>query len=194
MRYGLSILALISAAAAVVALQNPQPAEVKFFAYDSTSSAGLALILTFGIGLLVGLLSTLPTYFQRRRELSRLRDDLSSESENGGSELQASEPKEGLSQKSAQVGQAPPDSDYPPDPLSTPGQHRGAASSEVGTEAGQTPNDEAAGGGDSKTSAVEHGATESPLPPPGGLDPASRMERNSWWGARRERNLEEGSS
>lgn len=67
------ILALVLAIVAVVfALQNTQLMTVNLVVYETQGSTALILILTFGLGVLVGLISTLPSRLRARRRLREL--------------------------------------------------------------------------------------------------------------------------
>jgi len=73
MRLGLLFSLALAIIAVVFALQNPQPMQVNLLFVETNGSTALILILTFSLGILVGLLSTLPTQFRLRRELRALR-------------------------------------------------------------------------------------------------------------------------
>lgn len=76
MRFGLIFSLLIAVIAVVFALQNPQMMEVNLFFFSTQGSAALILIVTFGIGVLVGLLSTLPGRIRDRRRIKSLEKSL----------------------------------------------------------------------------------------------------------------------
>lgn len=89
MRFGLIFSLIFAIIAVVFALQNPQPMEVNLLFFDTNGSTALVLILTFGFGVLVGLLSTLPSRLRTRRELKKLQKERDPTS-NGGSSPTAS--------------------------------------------------------------------------------------------------------
>jgi uncharacterized integral membrane protein len=74
MRTGLILSLLLAISAVVFAVQNPQPMEVDLLFYRTEGSTALVLILTFGLGVTVGLLSSLPGRLRARRELKKLRE------------------------------------------------------------------------------------------------------------------------
>jgi len=76
MRFGLIFSLLIAVIAVVFALQNPQPMTVNLFFFSTQGSAALVLIVTFGIGVVVGLLSTLPGRIRDRRRVKSLEKSL----------------------------------------------------------------------------------------------------------------------
>lgn len=59
----------------VFALQNPQTMDVNLLFFQTQGSTALILILTFGFGVLVGLLSTLPKQLRTRRKLKELQKE-----------------------------------------------------------------------------------------------------------------------
>ena len=73
MRTGLVLSLLLAIIAVVFALLNPQPMEVDLLFFSTEGSTALVLILTFGLGVTVGLLSSLPGRLRARRELKALR-------------------------------------------------------------------------------------------------------------------------
>ena len=72
MRFGLLFSLLLAIVAVIFALQNPQPMDVNLLFYQTEGSTALVLILTFGFGVLVGLLSSLPGRLRARRKLKEL--------------------------------------------------------------------------------------------------------------------------
>lgn len=72
MRFSLVFSLALSIIAVIFALQNPQPMDVNLLFFESSGSTALVLILTFGFGILVGLLSTLPKQLRTRRKLKEL--------------------------------------------------------------------------------------------------------------------------
>jgi putative membrane protein len=83
MRFGLIFSLVLAIVAVVFALQNPQPMDVNLLFFRTEGSTALVLILTFGVGVLVGLLSSLPGRLRARRQLRALRKE--QESGSGGS-------------------------------------------------------------------------------------------------------------
>lgn len=80
MRFGLIFSLILAIFAVVFALLNPQPMDVNLILFETSGSTALILILTFGFGVLVGLLSTLPKQLRTRRKLKELQQKQSSES------------------------------------------------------------------------------------------------------------------
>jgi len=76
MRFALVFSLLIAVIAVVFALQNPQMMEVNLLFVDTQGSTALVLIITFGIGVLVGLLSALPSRVRDRRKIRSLEKSL----------------------------------------------------------------------------------------------------------------------
>jgi len=72
MRFGLLFSLLLAIVAVIFALQNPQPMDVNLLFYQTDGSTALILILTFGFGVVVGLLSSLPGRLRARRKLKEL--------------------------------------------------------------------------------------------------------------------------
>ncbi len=72
MRFTLVLSLLIAVLAVVFALQNPQFMEVNLLFARTEGSTALVLIITFAIGVLVGLLSTLPGRIRDRRRIKSL--------------------------------------------------------------------------------------------------------------------------
>lgn len=75
MRFGLIFSLLLAIIAVIFALQNPQPMDVNLLLYQTEGSTALILILTFGFGVLVGLLSSLPGRLRARRKLKELQQN-----------------------------------------------------------------------------------------------------------------------
>lgn len=95
MRFGLIFSLLLAVLAVLFALQNPQMMDVNLLFFETQGSTALILILTFGFGVVVGLLSTLPSRIRTRRELRKLKkqkDDTSSESSSFTSSKSSSGP------------------------------------------------------------------------------------------------------
>lgn len=79
MRIGLIFSLLIAVLAVIFALQNPQPMDVNLFFADTEGSTALVLIITFVLGVVVGLLSSLPGRLRARRKLKELQGKQASE-------------------------------------------------------------------------------------------------------------------
>jgi putative membrane protein len=73
MRFGLIFSLILAILAVIFALQNPQPMDVNLLFFETEGSTALVLILTFGFGVLVGLLSSLPGRLRARRKLKALK-------------------------------------------------------------------------------------------------------------------------
>lgn len=85
MRTGLILSLLLAILAVVFALLNPQPMEVDLLFFSTEGSTALVLILTFGLGVTVGLLSSLPGRIRARRELKALKKQTESDSSTASS-------------------------------------------------------------------------------------------------------------
>lgn len=81
MRFGLLFSLILAIIAVVFALQNPQPMDVNLLFFSTEGSTALVLILTFGLGVVVGLLSTLPSRLRTRRKLNKLQKQQKTSSE-----------------------------------------------------------------------------------------------------------------
>lgn len=79
MRIGLVLSLLLAILAVLFAVQNPQPMEVELLFFNTEGSTALVLILTFGLGVTVGLLSSLPGRIRARRKLKALQKKQQSE-------------------------------------------------------------------------------------------------------------------
>ncbi len=90
MRTGLVFSLLLAILAVIFALQNPQAMDVNLLIFETRGSTALILILTFGFGVIVGLLSTLPKQLRTRRKLKELQKKQNTGSESGPS---STEPK-----------------------------------------------------------------------------------------------------
>lgn len=103
MRFGLVFSLLLAILAVIFALQNPQSMDVNLLFFQTQGSTALVLILTFGFGVAVGLLSSLPGRLRDRRKLKALEksqksqksssSDASSKSSSAGSASAGSSPK-----------------------------------------------------------------------------------------------------
>jgi len=79
MRSGIIFSLIFATGAVIFALANPQPMEVDFLLFRTSGSTALVLIVTFGFGVVVGLLSTLPTLVRKRRQLKSLQKNQNSD-------------------------------------------------------------------------------------------------------------------
>jgi len=87
MRTSFLILSLIIAILAVIfALSNPGYVTLRFGPYQTEQSTALVVLVSFALGVLVGILATIPGRIKRARELRQLRKQLSS----AGSETSSS--------------------------------------------------------------------------------------------------------
>lgn len=60
------------------ALKNSQPVTLHyFFGYEWQSTLVIALLLFFAVGAALGILATLGIWFRQRREISRLKQEIS---------------------------------------------------------------------------------------------------------------------
>mgnify|MGYP000742332514 CR=1 FL=1 len=98
MRFGLVFSLLLAILAVVFALQNPQTMDVNLLFFQTQGSTALILILTFGFGVLVGLLSTLPKQLRTRKKLKEL--EKKGASSDSGSSIKPSKPSSGRSPSS----------------------------------------------------------------------------------------------
>lgn len=89
MRFALIFSLALSVLAVIFALQNPQTIEVNLLFVETEGSAALVLIVTFAIGVVVGLLSTLPGRLRDRREVKALKKQMKSGS---GPQMPSSSP------------------------------------------------------------------------------------------------------
>lgn len=92
MRYGLTSSLLLAIVAVIFALQNPQSMEVNLLVFQTEGSTALVLILTFGLGVLVGLLSTIPGRLQTRRKLKALQAQVKADDSNNASSNDSTSP------------------------------------------------------------------------------------------------------
>jgi uncharacterized integral membrane protein len=89
MRLGLIFSLLLAVVAVIFALQNPQNMDVNLLFFQTQGSTALVLIVTFCLGVIVGLLSMLPKQFRIRRELKKLQRQQDSESPSDSSFTQS---------------------------------------------------------------------------------------------------------
>ena len=101
MRTALVMSLVLAVVAVVFALQNPQMVRVNLLFVETQGSAALVLILTFALGVAVGILSTLPSRIRDKRELKRLKKSRSSGTSPSGMSSSASSPTSGSSSSSS---------------------------------------------------------------------------------------------
>lgn len=85
MRTGLILSLLLAILAVIFALQNPQSMDVNLLFFETQGSTALILILAFGLGVVVGVLSTLPKQLRTRRKLKELQKKQGTESKSSSS-------------------------------------------------------------------------------------------------------------
>jgi putative membrane protein len=100
MRTALVMSLVLAVVAVVFALQNPQMVRVNLLFVETQGSAALVLILTFALGVAVGILSTLPSRIRDKRELKRLKKSRSTGTSPSGMSSSASSPTSGSSSSS----------------------------------------------------------------------------------------------
>lgn len=105
MRIGLIFSLLIAILAVVLALQNPQTMDVNLFYFHTQGSTALILIITFVLGAVVGLLSSLPGRLRARRKLKELQKKQKAE---GSGASSASDSPSGPSQSRRDPGATNP--------------------------------------------------------------------------------------
>lgn len=76
MRFALVFSLIIAVFAVVFALQNPQMMDVNLLFANTQGSTALVLIITFGLGVVAGLLSALPNRIRDRRKIKQLEKSL----------------------------------------------------------------------------------------------------------------------
>lgn len=79
MRFGLVSSLVLAVIAVVFALLNTQPMDVDLLFLETEGSTALVLILTFVFGVVVGLLSTVPSRIRIRRKLKKLQRERESD-------------------------------------------------------------------------------------------------------------------
>lgn len=75
MRLALILSLVLAVLAVLFALQNPDPTTVKIGAWLFQGSTALVLIVTFGLGVLAGILATIPSLVRRGRRVKTLERD-----------------------------------------------------------------------------------------------------------------------
>jgi len=84
MRTSFLILSLIIAILAVIfALSNPGYITLRFGPYQTEQSTALVVLVSFALGVLVGILTTVPGRLKRAREIRQLRKQLAAGNETG---------------------------------------------------------------------------------------------------------------
>lgn len=79
MRFTLIISLVLAILAVVFALQNPGSTDVNVLGFSYAGSKALILIITFAVGVVVGVLATIPAYFRNRRKVSSLQKTIAEE-------------------------------------------------------------------------------------------------------------------
>lgn len=92
MRLGLVSSLVLAVIAVVFAVQNPQPMDVNLLLFEVEGSTALVLILTFGFGVIVGLLSSLPGRLRARQKVNQLEKQRTPSHANSSSTDPNSEP------------------------------------------------------------------------------------------------------
>lgn len=72
MRFALILSLVLAVLAVVFALQNPAYMDVNIGPWNITESTALVLMLTFSLGVVVGVLATIPTLYRRRKRIREL--------------------------------------------------------------------------------------------------------------------------
>lgn len=72
MRFALILSLLLSILAVVFALQNPAPIDVEIGPFQLNGSTALILMVTFCIGVIVGILAAVPSLMKRRKRVREL--------------------------------------------------------------------------------------------------------------------------
>lgn len=91
MRLGLIFSLILAILAVIFALQNPQPMDVNLLFFQTEGSTALVLILTFGFGVLVGLLSSVPARLRANRKLKALRKKYETDTSDASSQSTSKE-------------------------------------------------------------------------------------------------------
>lgn len=73
MRFSLVIALVVAIIAVVFALQNPDPVDVSLGPFDLTGSAALVILITFVLGVAVGVLASLPSIYRRQKTIKHLK-------------------------------------------------------------------------------------------------------------------------
>jgi len=76
MRLILIVLIVLLGVVAMFAIQNPGVVTVHFLNYYADTSILIVIVVSFGLGVLVGLLPGIPTAFRRKRRIRELEADL----------------------------------------------------------------------------------------------------------------------
>lgn len=72
MRFALILSLILAILAVVFALQNPAYMDVNLGPFEINGSTALILMITFGIGVLVGILAATPSIMKRRKQVRAL--------------------------------------------------------------------------------------------------------------------------
>ena len=73
MRVALIVSLLLAVGAAVFAMQNPNETSLNIGPYVITASTALVIIVTFMLGVVVGILASVPSRIRQRREMRALK-------------------------------------------------------------------------------------------------------------------------
>lgn len=73
MRFSLVIALIVAIIAVVFALQNPDPVDVALGPFEMRGSAALVILITFVLGVAVGVLATLPSIYRRQKTIKHLK-------------------------------------------------------------------------------------------------------------------------
>lgn len=72
MRFALILSLILAILAVVFALQNPAPIDVELGPFELYGSTALILMITFGMGVVVGILAAVPSLMKRRKRIREL--------------------------------------------------------------------------------------------------------------------------
>ena len=77
MQRSIIIIMIITLLVVIFALQNSMVVHLKIWFWSVDIHTGLVLIITFSVGTLLGILSSVPRVMKRKREIKDLREKLS---------------------------------------------------------------------------------------------------------------------
>ncbi len=80
MRAALIVALLIAVLATIFAVQNPQSTTLFIGTYEITSTVALIIIVTFLVGVVVGILASLPGQMRARKRLKKLQRETATSS------------------------------------------------------------------------------------------------------------------
>jgi putative membrane protein len=95
MQRSLIIIIIITLLVVVFALQNSITINLKIWFWTVDIPAGLALIVTFAVGILLGIISSLPRLMKRNREIRDLKEKIAQGTEREGTTDAAGPSKKG---------------------------------------------------------------------------------------------------